>query len=524
MPAREPWWPGGGPALIAAFSGLVSAAAFAPWDLWPLALIGLAPLAWLLWDLTPRRAFTAAWLFGSTLKLAQLTWLTHVMTVYGQLPWPLAVLVLVLFAAFLGLFPGLAGGATALARRVGLSPLIGLPLAWAGQEWLLEWVFTGFPWLPWGVGLAPALPLVQSAELWGAHGLSAAAALVCCLLARAARWPKGAGRAGSLAALAAAVILVAGGWLWGQQRVQQVRALAAAAPKLSVTVVQGDIDLYRLWNKKLRLSNVMRQVELSREAAQQGVQRPWLVVWPESAAPFFFLRQGRPSAPVLDAARRLRAYITLGSEGALERGQDLLPTNRAWLVGPDGRPRGFYDKVHLVPFGEYVPWSKVLFFVRAMAVIGADFAPGSKGDLLKAGPVVIGPLICYESIFQELARAQVLRGAQLLVNQTDDAWFGPTGASRQHASHLVLRAVENRRAVARAANTGVSCFVLPDGEIKDATALFTPAWRTRRLPLMNQRTVFTRMGPLVGPGGGAFMLALCALAIWRARKKGREEE
>lgn len=524
MSSQKPWLPGGGQALIAAVSGLVSAAAFAPFDLWPLALLGLAPLAWLLWDLSPRRAFVATLIFGTALRVAQLTWLTHVMTVYGGMAWPLAALVLVLFGMFLGLFMALAGWAAALGRQMGLSPLVGLPLAWAGQEWLLEWAFSGFPWLPWSVGLAPVPPLVQSAELWGAHGLSAAAVLVCCLIARAARGFKGAGRAGSLAALAAAVILVAGGWLWGQQRMEQVRAQAKAAPKLSVTVVQGDIDLYQLWAKDQRLNNLMRQIKLSREAASPGVRRPWLIVWPESAAPFFFLRQGRPSAPVLDAARELRAYIALGSEGALERDGGIYPTNRAWLVGPDGRPRGFYDKVHLVPFGEYVPWPKLLFFVRAVAVIGVDFAPGGKGDLLDAGPVVIGPLICYESIFQELARAQVLRGAQLLINQTNDAWFGPTGASLQHASHLVLRAVENRRAVARSANTGVSCFVMPDGEVKDATGLFTPAWRTRRLPLMSGRTLFTSMGPLVGPAGGALILALCAAAIWRARGKGRGEE
>lgn len=526
MPKLRKWWPGGRPALIAAVSGLASCLAFPPWDIWPLGLLALAVLTFLLLSLEPRHCFTVGLIFSATLKLVQLHWLTYVMTVYGQVFTPLAWLLLAMLALFLGLFAALACWSAGVLRRGGISLLLGLPLAWAAQEWLLQWIFTGFPWLPWALSLSGALPLLQSAELWGAGGVSALTVLVAVLLALAARnllaAPRRWGMAG--AALAVAALIVTGGWLWGQTRLESVRQEMQAAPKLTTTVLQANVSLEELWSKKHRLRNVTRQAKLSRLAAVDNPQRPWLVVWSESAAPFFFLRPGRPSQPIMDVAQDIKAYILFGTEGAQEKNGRVRLTNRSWLVDSQGRPGSFYDKVHLVPFGEYVPLSDILFFIKAVAVIGADFAPGEQGDVLQAGDVVLGPLICYESIFPDLAREQVKRGAQLLINQTNDAWYGPTWASRQHLSHLILRAIETRRACARSANTGISCFVLPDGQVVDSTKLFQTTWRTRRLPLMDGQSAYVRLGPLVGPLGGGLVLLLIAVVIFRARKQGLKEK
>jgi apolipoprotein N-acyltransferase len=510
------------PAAAAAASGALTALAFPPWNLWPLVLVGLAPVIWLAWRQPPRRAALWGWVWGLALETARLPWLLVVLTVYGQVSWPLAVLALLLLAAILALYPAAFALLVAYLRAAGVSPLASTPLAWAGLAWLRGWLFTGFPWLPLGAGLIPALPLIQSAEWWGAGGLGALIALVNALVARAGLG-LAARRAGwrEAACLAAACALVAAGWLAGSARLETVDREAQAAPRLATSVVQANVPLAELWDPALRRANLDKHLELTREAAAGAAGRPWLVVWSESSAPFYFLAPERPTAPVLEAAAELDAWLLTGTLGSVERGGRRQPTNRSWLVGPDGRPAGFYDKVHLVPFGEYVPLEEVLFFVRAVAVMGESFAPGERGAVLEAAGVPVGPLICYESIFPELARSQAARGARLLVNQTNDAWYGRTAASAQHLSHLCLRAVENRRAVARAGNTGISGFVLPTGRVVQTIGIFQAGHQTRELPLMEMETFYTSRGGLVGPWGLVVTLLAALGAAWRRRRRRR---
>lgn len=513
------WLPGLRAALAMPVGGLLLAGAFPNWNLWPLALVGLLPLFWALHTQEPRRAAVLGWLFGMGLGLGLRYWLMVVMTTYGEVPWPLALLGLLLLEAYLALYPALFAGLAALFRRRGWNPLWTAPFIWAGLEWLRGQALTGFPWLPLANGLTAIPPLLQSAEFWGATGVSALVVLVNALLFKAL-WPEGAARPRLLAGLAA-LLLLAGGWGWGAARMAQVQAACQEAPQLWVTVVQANIPLERLWHRVWRPQIIQKHMELTRQAAAQVPERPWLVVWPESAAPFYFMYEPADSQPILDLARELKADLTLGSQGLVRLGPPLVASNRAWMVGPDGRPEGYYDKVHLVPFGEYVPLGKVFFFVRAVAALGLDFQPGAKGGTLNGGGVVLGPLICYESIFPELARAQRLAGAQLLVNQTNDSWYGRTGAAYQHQSHLVLRAIENRLAVARAANTGVSGFVLPDGRVTDATGLFVEAQATRRLPLLDMPTLYVRLGDVLGPSSLGLCLAAWAWALWRGRQARR---
>jgi len=514
------WRPGWDAALTAVLAGGLLALAFPPLDWWPLCLVGVVPFILLAQRLSPRRALIAGWLGGLALFTGLMYWILVVMTQYGGLNWVMAGLALFFFAFYLGSYLGVFCCIVSFANRGGVSPLIMAPLAWAGLEWVRSWAFTGVPWLPLSMGLDGSLPLMQSVELWSTTGLSLLLVLVNTLIAEAVRAPWGAAPLWRRsAALALGLALVAGGWAWGSGRLEQVRAAAKDAPTLVVSVVQGDVSLPMLWQKSLRPVVVERHVKATQREAQKVSQRPWLVIWPESAAPFYFMRQARPSQPVLNLAKELDAYIMLGSLGAVEVDGKFRVTNRAWLVGPDGLAAGFYDKVHLVPFGEYVPWSQLLFFVRAVAQIGVDFAVGQPGKVLNAGPVALGPLICYESIFPELARDMRLAGARLLVNQTNDAWFGRTSAPYQHMAHLRFRAVENRLACARAANTGVSGFVLPSGEVIKPTGLFTPAVAGADLPLMNQDTFYLRHGEIAGPGALGATVLLIIWVLWRERKR-----
>ncbi len=506
------WWPGRGRAAAALGVGLLMVAAFPPLDAWPLALVGLVPLLWLTRDITPRQAALAGWLFGLAQGFGLYYWLTVVMTTYGGLPWALALGALLLLQAYLALYPALWAAGLAYLGGRGTPPWLAGPLLWAGLEWLRGQALTGFPWLPLSGALTSFPPLVQTAELVGATGLSALIVLLNTLLFQGLI--PGARPARRLTALGMAVLLLAAGWGWGSLRQEQVNLACAQAPQLTVSVVQANVPLHELWSRELRPAVIARHLDLTRQAAREQAGRPWLVVWPESAAPFYFPAEARESQPVLEAAQELNAWITLGSVGLLGQPGQYQVTNRAWLVNPEGAPAGYYDKVHLVPFGEYVPWARLFFFVRAVAALSQDLTPGAQGHTLQAGPFALGPLICYESIFPELARSQRQRGSLLMVNQTNDAWFGHTGAPAQHMSHLVLRAVENRVACARAANTGISGFVLPDGGIEQTSGLFVPAVATRELPLLSWPTLFTVTGDIAGPLGLGLALCLLAWARW----------
>jgi apolipoprotein N-acyltransferase len=171
--------------------------------------------------------------------------------------------------------------------------------------------------------------------------------------------------------------------------------------------------------------------------------------------------------------------------------------NRAYLLDGDGMLIGYYDKIHLVPFGEYVPWKKILFFVDKLVQAAGDFASGEKAVVLDLPPAKAGVLICYEAIFPELSRDLVNAGANFLVNLTNDAWFGRSSAPYQHLSMAVLRSVENRVPMARCANTGISGFIDSRGSILQVTSLFEDATMLGNIQLGDGKTFYTRFGDWV---------------------------
>ena len=516
------WNPGLRPALIALPSGFLLALAFPPFNIWPIVFIALLPLWYFASRLTPGKAFMAGWLLGIGLYLGSMYWLCYVMVNFGGLPWPLAIVVLLLFCLYLGLYYALT---TYLAGRLLLLKIplwLSVPLLWLGLEYLRGIALTGFPWLPLSLSLSSFPPLLQSAAWWGALGVSACIVLVSvllayvCKLAGSLAWPP------RIVCGLLALLMLAGGTGLGQLAVINMETQPQPLARLSV--VQANIGLDRLWKRDLRGQNVMQQITLTRkaaaQAAQMNVQQPWLVLWSESAAPFAFLYDMESSAPILRTARDVNAFLAIGTTGFIEADGQMKHANRMYMINPDGQPADFYDKVHLVPFGEYVPLAKVLFFVRAIAALSIDMAPGQAGKLLAADEIEAGPLICYESIFPELARAHRLNGANLLLNPTNDAWFGPTGASSQHLGHLVLRAVENRISCVRAANTGISCFIMPNGRVLQETALFNSDVRTQELPLWQEATFYSKYGDMIDQGG-LIVLSLALVYIIIASRRSR---
>ena len=279
-------------------------------------------------------------------------------------------------------------------------------------------------------------------------------------------------------------------WFYGEQRVKSIHELTESSPSVKVAIVQGNIDQAKKWDPAFTRTSTLKYIHLSLMTKEH---KPDLVVWPETATPFWFMSLPSMSKLVLNGIHDAGTDFLIGSPSVTFGKKKSEHYNSAYLVGPKENVYGKYDKAHLVPFGEYTPLKKWFPFLGKI-VTGRDIRPGKKGLTLEWRNYRLGVQICYEIIFPELSRAMTQNNAVLLVNITNDAWFGLSSAPYQHFSMVVFRAVENRRSIIRSANTGISGFIDPSGEVIASTQLFKDATLTRTLPILQETTFYTRCG------------------------------
>lgn len=505
----------------AVLSGVLLTAAFPRLGVGGAAWVALVPLLLALRGLPPAGAFRLGLIAGGVHYLSLIYWVAYTLRTYGHLPWLLAVAALVLLCTYLALYPAFFAAALALFRSRPLTLLLAAPVIWTGLEYLRSFLLTGFPWGLLGYTQVDWLPVIQLADLFGVYGVSflivlvnAAAALALSTILRNARGPRLAPAAGAGALLLAAAA-VALAWGYGHWRIQGLEARIRQAPAATVAVVQGNIPQVQKWEPAFQTATVEKYARLSSGLRDR---RPELVVWPETAVPFYFGHEAELSLQVADAVRRNAASFLIGSPSVSLQAGGPLYHNSAFLLGPEAEVLGKYDKAHLVPFGEYVPLRRWLPFLGKIVAQVGDFAPGPKGHTLAWGPYRLGVQICYEIIFPGLARAMTLNGADLLVNLTNDAWYGRSSAPFQHFTITVFRAVENRRTLVRAANTGISGFVDPLGRVASATALFEDAAVARSLPMLTERSFYTRWGDFFAGACLAGAALLVTAAVMRRNR------
>ena len=497
------------PALLSA--GLLALAMPGRVGWWPLLFVALVPLLLVTLSARPGRSALVGFVCGLVTHLALLYWILIVLGRYGGLPFYLSLPGLVLLAAYMALYPAvfcallslLAGRSWHRERPV--AALVWLaPVLWVGLDWLRSVLFTGFPWMDLGYGLYAQPQLIQAADLGGHHLVTFGVVLCNSLLVgivdrqrRDVRW--NVRRERGLLLLACATLV----FLFGYSAVRYRIAVhyGPRALQAQVAVVQGNVDQMVKWSPAFKTATVDTYLRLSREAI--GEADVELVVWPETALPFYPQRDQLTSrlAAFTGAANTwLLTGAPLFTLTPQTDGSELVRHyNGAILLGPDGRIAASHAKQHLVPFGEYVPLRPYLPFLEPLVVSIGDFAAGTSDEPLALGPMRLGMLICYESIFPEIARQSVTRGANLLVNLTNDAWYGRSSAPHQSMAMAVFRAVENKRSLVRAANTGISGFVDPVGRIVGRTGLFVETALVSRMPLLDGQTVFNRQGHLFGP-------------------------
>lgn len=490
---------------------------------WPLLFVALAPLLLVVLYARPGRAALAGFVFGLGYHLALLYWILIVLGQYGGLPLWISLPALFLLATYMALYPTLfcwllsrvAG--RSWHRERSIAPLVWYgPVIWVGLEYAKGVAFSGFPWMDLGYGLFGQPSLIQAADLGGHHLLSFTLVLGNALLValidrqrRAVRWNVRFERRLLLAAMGFLVFIFG----YSQVRYQVVTAIAARSMQARVAVVQGNVDQAVKWSPAFKAATVDTYLRLSRQVTHgQDVE---LVVWPETALPLYPQRD--PLMQRVGAFTQANNFWLLTGAPLVslppqvDGGQQVRYYNGAMLVGPDGQMHGNHAKQHLVPFGEYVPMRRYLPFLEPLVVSVGDFTPGTEKGPLELGPMRLGILICYESIFPEIAHQSVVRGANLLVNITNDAWYGRSSAPYQSLAMAVLRAVENKRSLIRAANTGVSCFVDPLGHVGYASDIFTEAARVAQVPMLELATVFNRNGVRFGAicaFGTVFLLAM----------------
>ena len=459
-----------------------------------------------------RQAFLLGLTTGLVYFTGTLYWITLVMAVYGGLPMWIAASLNGALIAYLALFPALF--AVVMRRAVaafGAHALAAAPLAWVATELGRTYILTGFPWVLVGYSQAAVLPIAQLASLFGVYGVSALVVAVSAAAANVVVARKASHRVRLAAVVAGFVLAVA---VWGGGRVR-VADLTRAGEPIRVGLVQGNVDQGQKWDPARATSIFTNYLEMTRQAVDRGAQ---FVLWPESSTPFYFEepRDHADADRLRAVARQLHVAILIGSD-QIEKGVPLKYFNSAFLVRDDGSTGGVYRKMHLVPFGEYVPFQRMLFFAAPLVEAVSDFSEGQQPVLLPVGGHMISTSICYEIVYPNLVRQFVVGGSELLTTITNDAWFGRTSAPYQHFAQASMRAIEEGRYLVRSANTGISGIVDPYGHVVEQTPIYQPAVVVGEARFLRTTTVYTRIGDAFAYASVVATLALVVLSRRRRR-------
>jgi apolipoprotein N-acyltransferase len=299
------------------------------------------------------------------------------------------------------------------------------------------------------------------------------------------------------------IVLISAVLSYGFYRIEHVKRQMASLPVQEVSLIQGNVDQTVKWNPRFQKQTMSDYAFLTLKSVSSDGQ---LVVWPETAAPFFFQDRNDLHDSIIDLSRHTKSWLLFGSPSYIEDQSKMTLFNSAYLLSPEGEHVSKYDKVHLVPYGEYVPLRQIFPFISKLVQGVGDFGTGKGYIPLIMDGHKIGVLICYEGIFPEASRSYKGHGADLLVNITNDAWFGRTSAPYQHLSMTVFRAVENRLYLVRAANTGISAMIDPTGHIALRTNLFEKTAVQGKVRFLACRTFY-------GVWGDVFVLACGVLLI-----------
>lgn len=482
--------------ILSILSGIILSLPFSNASLWPLAWIGLLPL-FISLDKNPRRPFLLPYLSGVAFWAFTVYWLVHV-TLLGTV-----VLIL-----YLALYFGIFGYLINKIKANGAARLFFIPALWVLLEYARGFVFTGFPWALLGYSQCKNLAVIQIADITGAYGVSFLVVMI-----NVALWGFLRARTNDRpirnAVVAALILVVTLGY--GFYKIHNLN-LNPYPSTLKVSVIQGNIPQDMKWVSGTKRFILDRYLNLTQSALGD---KPDLIVWPEAASPGLLGED--PGIFDEISALNKKAGIPL-LLGAVSR-ENGMYFNSA-LLYEGGRITQRYDKLHLVPFGEYIPLKDLFPFLQTIVPIG-QISRGSAYEVFSPGGKPFSVLICFEDVFPGISREFVKRGALFLVNITNDAWYKLSSAAYQHLQASIFRALENRVFLVRSANTGISAFIDPSGEaislVRDAAGkdIFIEGFKAKAVRLKRGGLAFyTRFGDVF-----IFVCFLFVLCVIISRRK-----
>ena len=482
---------------LAVISGVLLVLSFAPFDLFPLAWIAIAILLVSIQGKNLITSFILGLLSGFVYFMGTVYWMSHSMYMYGNLPIIITLFLLILLCLYLSLYVGVfAMTFNFLSQKSKIPASLICPVLWVSLEFIRTYALTGFPWSILGYSQYNLLTLIQMADITGIYGISFFVAALNGMLFDIVqyrknrimqplvdRWPLTLSTV--FVAITLTMVVIYGTVRLGEDENNE---------KIRVSVIQGNIPQDQKWNISFQ-QDVTSKYETLTTAAYEDM--PDMVVWPESALPFIFGANKKFTERLIRFQEQSDAHLLFGTiiSKNKKNGESRI-SNSAVLLSPDGSVMSTYDKIHLVPFGEYVPLSGVFPFIKKMVAAIGDFVAGKEYVVMETPFAKIGNLICYEIIFPGLVREFAARGANVLVTITNDAWFGKTSAPYQHFSMAVFRAVENRMPVVRSANTGISGFIDSKGRILKESDIFVEATLTGEVSIGKNKSFYTKYGDI----------------------------
>ncbi len=466
-------------------SGILLSLSFPKADISILAWIALLPLFFVIIKSEPLHAFWYGFIFGATFFTSLLYWILNLLRTQTDMSFIISLLVFSLFMIILSLFPSFFSYLTSVsAKGFGHRAIFIVPMIWVSLELLRNYIFGGFPWGFIGYTQSSFLSLIQMASISGVYGVSFIIVLCNASLAFLFLEKR---KVVSWIPLLLSLIAIATISGWGHYSLSY--GYQSRGKEIPVACIQGNYGA-QTSEDVTQIAILSDYINMTIEAAKMNSR---LIVWPESTAHLEICCTEGYADLLSQLCHEHEIDMVLGSIHQSDDSEDRM-FNSAFHIDSSGKVAGRYDKIHLVPYGEYVPIPRVLFFVRKFVEAAGDFSKGEEYAVMDYNGNNFSILICYEVIFPDAVRAFVRKGATFFINITNDSWFGKSAAPYQHFQFLILRAIESGRYFIRCASTGISGIISPKGEVLTKTEIFTKKIIKADISPIEKKTFYSHMG------------------------------
>jgi apolipoprotein N-acyltransferase len=490
--------------LLPILSGILLVLCQPPVSLFPLAFVALIPLLYAMEKCSYRHPFIPGFITGIVAYVGLIYWVVVAMNSYGGIDIFTSTLILLLFVLYISLYIGCFTAAISIIeKRMSVPIYLSAPIIWALLEYLRGVALTGFPWSFLAHSQHNFLTFIQIASITGTYFISFLIAAINCIVFFMA-FKKSISKVYIIAIL----IMVTASVVYGLVRLQ-----VSQEGRLTAAIVQGNIRQDVKWDNNFKIKTIQAYYQ---NTIKYGSNVDF-VVWPETALPLVFNEEVYVNQHIKALPPMVNSHLLFGTIWKDRSGKLY---NSSYVIGKNGDVNGIYNKAHLVPFGEYTPLVRYLPFLQKITAQGAGFVPGEGHDPIITSLGKVGILICYEGVFPYITNATVAKGAQFLVNLTNDAWYERTSAAYQHLAFYVFRAVETDRYILRAANTGISAIIDPRGHITARTPIFEERVLKGNFALRDTLTFYVRNGDYFILISLLFLLAVIAIQFFRRKKAG----